>query len=814
MPQTNKFLPNMAGGEISPSAYGRTDLQVFQKSLAKCQNFIPLPSGGARFRNGTQYVKNTLGNKTARLIPFQYSGTGQSDFVLELTDQAMRFYTEQGAVLSATVKTITNITSASPAVVTAAGHGYSNGDEVYIAGPIVGLTGVAGKFYIVANATTDTFSLEDIDGTTIDTTNNGVYQSGGTADKVYGITTPYTEANLAALNYAQETDTMRIVSQSYFPRKLVRTSNTSWAVNTISFANASNPFGDAVTGTTSWPAAVVISNGRVIYGGTIDKPETIWASKMPSSGANNYDDMTVGTNDTDGLAFPLSPVTGKINPIRWFATTSKVIMIGGPGGLRMMFGGAIDEAITPSAIEVKPVNVFGADPARPISNGEDMFYVQRGGAYIRSLAYDFYLSGYQTKDRTFLAEHLTKPSPIVQIIEQRGSINQGMPDCIWALRADGVLLGSVYKPEEQIFSWHQQYIGGQSRNANNQLVPFGKVLSICNLPRANGGEQLWLVVEREINGNTVRTVEFVLDEPVYPEKHDFYTGGANETADTLAYENVEYEVQKTAGHLDMSTSYDGSALGLAGNISLTISATTGDTIDIRSNIITGTILVPIITPTAFFDSTMVGHEIWKRCDAQGQGIGRAVITAFIDSTRVQAKVVDDFDNADPIKPGFWYLTTNVLSSLRHFEGQTVQVCIDGGPAEDMQVQNGVVQLDSECSYAIAGLKYTGRLETLNIDSGGVSGSAEAKLRNIYETDLRFRHSAGAVFGTDEYSTIDLFYYDQPTLLDRPAKLFDGILRTAYSDGWAFDGKRGVLIQERAMPCTLLSWDFHMDTTDE
>lgn len=55
--------------------------------------------------------------------------------------------------------TITNITQADPCVVTAAAHGFSDGDQVYLAG-IVGMTELNGGYYTVSNKTTNTFEIQ------------------------------------------------------------------------------------------------------------------------------------------------------------------------------------------------------------------------------------------------------------------------------------------------------------------------------------------------------------------------------------------------------------------------------------------------------------------------------------------------------------------------------------------------------------------------------------------------------------------------------------------------------------------------------
>jgi hypothetical protein len=77
----------------------------------------------------------------------------------------------------AATKTITAISNAKPAVVTAVAHGYTDNDVVKIAA-VAGLTELNGKHYAINVLTVDTFELVNTD-----TLNAGVYTTGGTAAK-------------------------------------------------------------------------------------------------------------------------------------------------------------------------------------------------------------------------------------------------------------------------------------------------------------------------------------------------------------------------------------------------------------------------------------------------------------------------------------------------------------------------------------------------------------------------------------------------------------------------------------------------------
>lgn len=80
-------------------------------------------------------------------------------------------------------KTITAITKANPAKVTAASHGFNDGDKVRFDN-IEGMTELNGNIYIVSNKTTNDFELKDFDGNNINSTSYSTYFANGEARKL------------------------------------------------------------------------------------------------------------------------------------------------------------------------------------------------------------------------------------------------------------------------------------------------------------------------------------------------------------------------------------------------------------------------------------------------------------------------------------------------------------------------------------------------------------------------------------------------------------------------------------------------------
>jgi hypothetical protein len=92
---------------------------------------------------------------------------------------------------------------------------------------------------------------------------------------------------------------------------------------------------------------------------------------------------------------------------------------------------------------------------------------------------------------------------------------QQEPDSIiWAVRADGTLIGLTYQRDQQVVAWHQHPVGGTGT----------EVESVAVIPSADGlADELWISVKRTVNGSTVRYVEY-LDPTIFVDSGLKYSG--------------------------------------------------------------------------------------------------------------------------------------------------------------------------------------------------------------------------------------------------------------------------------------------------
>jgi hypothetical protein len=484
MARSAPAFSSFTAGEVSPRMEGRVTLDTYREGLADMTNLLVLPQGGVTRRPGTEYlgeIKNSA--QAARLIPFQFKTT--DTYILEFGNQTMRVFRSGLQVLDATDKVITGITQADPGVITSNSHGFSDGDEIFV-DVIVGMTELNGRNYRVDNATTNTFTLTDLFGNDIDTTGFTAYGSAGTATEIYNIATPYAVADLPALRFVQSADTMFIVHPSYAIRKLTRTADNNWTFSTASITGSPSP---ALNDTTNnYPSVVTFFEQRLVFGATNNNPQTLWFSKN-----GDYENFTTGTGDDDALVYTIA--SNQVNAIRYLSAT-RVLTIGTTGG-EYVLTATSDGPVTPTTTLIRKYSNYGSAAVEPVQVADVTLFVQRGGRKVREFRYvgDINVSAYQAPDITIVAEHITAGGLSAFAYQQE-------PDgVIWAVRADGTLLGVTYRREEEVVAWHKHLIGGEF--SGGQAV----VESIATLPSDTGEDELYMIVKRTINGVTKRYVE-------------------------------------------------------------------------------------------------------------------------------------------------------------------------------------------------------------------------------------------------------------------------------------------------------------------
>ena len=156
----------------------------FQGGNAVVESVVTIPgaNGSGQFQDSTGrdevliIVKRTINGTTKRFIEFL-----EKDYETE-DAQEDAYYVDSMITLDSPV-TITGATAASPVVITAPTHGFSDADEVRHT-DVKGMTELNTNTYKVANKTANTYELTSPDDdSNIDGTAFTAYISGGKANK-------------------------------------------------------------------------------------------------------------------------------------------------------------------------------------------------------------------------------------------------------------------------------------------------------------------------------------------------------------------------------------------------------------------------------------------------------------------------------------------------------------------------------------------------------------------------------------------------------------------------------------------------------
>lgn len=715
MSRSSIIQTNFTAGELSPRMAARVDVSKYSNGCFKLENFVVLPQGGITRRTGTYFVKGAKYNdRLARLVPFKFSTT--QAYAIELGDLYMRFFKDHGQI----------ITSGVAAWVTA---------TAYTVGDLVTNGGVT-YYCITAHTSGGTFAGDSA---------KWYAQTGN----IYEIPSPYSEAQLSKVRWAQSTDTVYMVHGQVRPKKLTRTSHTRWTIVDLDFVDgpyldnnttattltpaATSGTGVVVTAsstvginggqgflttdigrgirikngstwgwakivgrssttsitvdivsdfaattanatwalgqwsdTTGWPQSVGFYEDRLWFGGTANAPQTFGAS---ISGA--YETFSPTQKDStviadNGLSYTLS--TDDVNDIKWFSAGKVLSMLTGSAEFTVSASN-LNEAITPTNIKATRETTRGCNDARPVRIDAATLFAQASGRKVREYAYNFQTDSFAAPDMTVLSERITR-SGIIDMDYQQEPYS-----IVWVVLANGLLVALTYNREQEIVGWHRHPLGG------TDVV----VRSLCCIPAPTADyNEVWLLVERTINGSTLMSVEYLTPE-------------------------IEYDTSS------------------------------------------------------------------KKADA-----------FFVDC-------------------GLTYsgASTSTISGLNHLIGETVTILGNGAVQPDKVVSpGGTITLDYPVTKAQIGLKYKSCMLSVRWETGGNEGTSQGKTGRIHELAIRFLESLGCKYGPSSSKLEELQFRTPSMPMGQSPDLFTGDKTVSFPADYG-TARQVYLETEQPYPCTVL-----------
>ena len=478
-------LSNFTAGELSPRLDGRNDLAKYSAGCATVENMVIYPHGAAARRPGTTFIAEVKSSSAkTRLIPFEFSTT--QTYILELGNQYMRFYRDNGQILSggSPFEISTPYLTAELFDIKFA----QSADVMYITHPNhqtrkLSRTGHTSWTLTVVDFTNGPY----LDTNTSTTTITASAHTVGTGRTFTASASTFVSTDVDRLirfrdGYAKVTGftSATVVTVEIIKDTGSTSASTDWSLG-------------AFSDTTGHPSCVSFFEQRLVFAATLSQPQTVFFSK---SGDYENMDANIGGTVADDDAIIYTIASNQVNAIR-FMSASRTLIIGTAGGEFTVTGGGDNNAITPTNIMIKKQSNHGAANIDAVAVANATLFVQRAKRKIRELAYNFDVDGYTAPDLTILAEHVTEGG-IIEMAYQEEPLA-----IIWCVRNDGELVALTYQREQQVVAWHRHVFAGAFGSGNAVCE------SVAVIPTEDSEYELYMIIKRTINGATKRYVEFL-----------------------------------------------------------------------------------------------------------------------------------------------------------------------------------------------------------------------------------------------------------------------------------------------------------------
>ena len=385
----------------------------------------------------------------------------------------------------------------------------------------------------------------------------------GSPAVAYEISTPYLEAEIFDLKFAQSADVMYLCHPNHEVRKLSRTGHTSWTLTQVDFVNG--PYlDDNITTTTLTSSTHTVGTGR-----TLTASADLWVSTDVGRLVRYRDgygkitaytsatvvtweileDTNSGSSSTDWSLGAFSDTTGHPKCVSFFE--QRLVFAGTTDQPQTLFfsrsgdyenfnddrGGTITDSsamiYTIASNQVNAITSIKAtrtlivmttggeftvtsgateDPITPTnlnirkqssygSAGVDALSIGNTTVFLQRAKRKIRELAYNFDTDGYIAPDLTILS---ENISDSGIVQmdyqQEPYSIVWCVRTDGSLVGMTYNRLQDVVAWHKHEFGGTN----------AKCKSVAVIDIDTTEDQVWCIVERTIDGSTKQYVEYLV----------------------------------------------------------------------------------------------------------------------------------------------------------------------------------------------------------------------------------------------------------------------------------------------------------------
>jgi hypothetical protein len=485
---------NFTTGELDPLLKSRIDINQYYNALDKARNVLIQPQGGAIRRPGLEYVDTIPSTANpqdgVRLVPFEFSTT--QSYMMLFVNNRMYVYKDKELVtningsgndyLTTTISSsyLTNMDYAQSADTLIVVHEDMQPVEITrgASDSTWTITNITFEyipqyaFTITTRSPSHTLTPSEVDGNITLTGGGGAFLTTDVGQ--------YVEANdglgrARITRYVSSSEVEAIVEIPFFNTDAI--ASGSWYIEL--------GYEDAWSSSKGWPRTVTFHQGRLYFGGSKSRPNTLFASRV----ARFYDFNPGETLDDDAIEATLA--TDSVNAITGMFA-GRDLQIFTKGGEFFVSQAALDP-ITPNNIVISTATRRGSkEGIKPVGAESGTLFIQRAGKALREFLFSDVELSYISNNISLLSSHLLR-SPSDMALRKATSTD------------DGDLLLIVNDSDGSLATY--SILRGQNVIAPSLSTVDGDFIKV-----AVDVDQIYFVIKRTINGSTVYYVEAFNDD--------------------------------------------------------------------------------------------------------------------------------------------------------------------------------------------------------------------------------------------------------------------------------------------------------------
>mgnify|MGYP003123542625 FL=1 len=532
-----------------------------------------------------------------------------------------------------------------------------------------------------------------------------------------------------------------------------------------------------------YPNSLAFFEGRLVFAGTTNQPNTVWLSEI-----DNFFAFDPGSLDTDPIRFTIN--SGTIDGIQWLVPHRQLII--GTSGSEWSLGSESDnKPVTPTSFDLKRRTTYGSSSIAGLLVNSAVLFFMRQGKKLREWIFNDNSQDYVAPDLTLVAEHISGTGFKTIALQQQ-------PDnIVWTINSNDELVGMTYERDQKVIGWHRHKCTGAFE-------------SVMVLPNASSADSVYVsikvTVSRIRNDLVINEDTEVNNDRVevrYICKLDDREWGTNYTTQ---YNGLDYYKVATNVSTGTISGYNygiGETYTIVANGNTTLSGV----VDSDGDLNIGTATELVISSA----SLEASHLVLNFSEPHGLAVGDTINVSGLStgSTDPNGKyLLEDgsITDADTITTdltgsnqsyttsGSSKVTAYILSAIRN----------DSVINEDTEVNNDRL---GPFARLVIGKLYTGTLAPLYLNYQSRNGSTGGSKLNASKATLRFKDTVTAKVGQTELSSdLQIVKFKKPEneeMVSETAEAYMSnapeYLQTVY------------VVSDEPQPCTVLSMTPHVDT---